>query len=260
MNITIRQRYLLIKFGKILFFAAAILCTTKLTLGLGTLTNSSTTAFSFLIIVLLSAFFGDLFVAIATSIVATLCFDYFYLPPFGTFNITAFSDWISLAAFLLASMIISHLTSSAAENSAKAKALDKTLAQLKEFGEWLLSMPNNQFTLSGIAQEALNIFLLEYCSIHVYGEGKWQHFTGTAANTISREIENQLKVIQDHPNDVMELAEENILGVRYVRINKGKALLALLAVKSKTLPTEANGTLAYMIGVRLSTIMEYANI
>lgn len=256
MTTAIRHRATLIRCGKILVFPAAILGATKLTLEFATLTSASTAAFSFLIIVLLSAFFGDLLVAITTSFVATLCFDYFYLPPVGTFNISAFSDWISLAAFLLASVIISRLTASAAENTIKANALDKTLAQLKEFGEWLLSVPNDQFTLSGIAQEALRIFSLEYCSIHVYGEGKWKHYTGVSTSDISQEIENRLKFLQDHPADLMDLADESILGARYIQINKGATRLALLAVKSKTLSAAALKTMACMVGVQLSMVGE----
>jgi K+-sensing histidine kinase KdpD len=255
MNFTTKQRDNLVLFGKMLGFAAAILVTTKLTLMFGGLANASTTAFSFLIIVLLSAFFGDFLVATTTSIVATLCFDYYFLPPFGTFYIAAFSDWISLAAFLLASLIISRLTAAAAENKGKANVLNKTMVQMKEFGEWLLSVHKDQLTLTGIAQQVLTIFSLEYCSIHVYGEGKWQHFTGTAANEISKEIEKQLMVFHDHSRNLIELADENILGVRYVQISKGPLTLALLAVKSETLPAEAAGTIAYMIGVQLGTIM-----
>ena len=256
MKLTLRQRSALIRGGKILVFAAAVLGTTKLTLEFASLTSASTAAFSFLIIVLLSAFFGDLPVAIATSVVATLCFDYFYLPPVGTFNITAFSDWISLAAFLLASVIISRLTASAAENRARALVLGKSLAQLKDFGQWLLSVPNDQLTLSGIANEVLRVFSLEYCSIHVYGEGRWHHFTGAASSDISRKIQNRLEIVQDHSTDLAEMADENVLGVLYLPINQGNAPLALLAVKSATLPAEAAGTLAYLIGVKLSVIVQ----
>jgi len=255
MSFMINNRENFIRVGKMLGFVAAILVTTKLTLMFGSLTNASTCAFSFLIIVLLSAFFGDLLVAISTSLVATLCFDYFYLPPVGTFNITAFPDWISLASFLLASVIISRLSASAAENKRKANVLSKALLQLKDFGEWLLSVPQTQLTLTGIAQKALTIFSLEYCSIHVYGEGKWEHFTGSATNEISEDIENRFKAFQDHSRNLMELADENVLGVRYVEISKGPSTLALLAVKSETLPFEAAGTIAYMIGLRLSMLM-----
>jgi K+-sensing histidine kinase KdpD len=195
-------------------------------------------------------------VAIFTSIVATLCFDYFYLPPAGTLNIYSFSDWISLGAFLLASIIISYLNASAKENKSKVNSLNKTLLQIKEFGERLLSMPQDNITLSGIAKETLNIFSLEYCSIHVYGAGKWQHFTGAASSDIPKEIENKLKNIQDHPTDLLEIADEYTSGVLYAQINKGKSMLALLAVKSESLPTDAMGTIAYMIGVQINKIMK----
>jgi len=236
----------------LLLFIAAVLCTTKLTLEFGALTSTSTAAFSFLIIVLLSAFFGDMFIAIATSLVATLCFDYFYLPPVGTFNITAFSDWICLAAFLLASVLISRLTASAAENASKAALLDETLAHLKQYGEWIMGLSHDRLTLTGMAQEALRLFALEYCSIHVYGEGQWSHFSGAAlSSAISQSIEGKLK---DHPTDIMELADESLLGVQYVEINEGPARKALLVVKSPNLPDGAVGAIAYMIGLRLTEL------
>ena len=251
MNFAVKHLKALMRLGKIIVFTAAVLGATKLTLGLGTLANSSTAAFSFLVIVLLSAVFGDFLVAFFTSLAASLCFDYYFLPPFGTFYIASFSDWISLAAFLSTSVIISRLTASAVDNKTQASILNKSLEQLKEFGERLLSLPNDDFTLSEIAKEALSVFSLEYCSIHVYGDGKWRHFTGSAASNVSQEVENYLKVFKDHPIDVMDLVEENMLGVRYSRISKGKEAYALLAVKSKTLPTEVIGTIASIISVRL---------
>jgi K+-sensing histidine kinase KdpD len=256
MNFSKRYGSILIRVGKIMAFVLAIFATTKLTLMFGTLANASTTAFTFLIIVLLSAFFGDFLVAISTSIVATLCFDYYFLPPYGTFYIASFSDWISLATFLLASVIISHLTASAVENKSNADALTKSLVQLKEFGKWLLSIPPDKHTLSGIAQKALEIFCLEYCSIHVYGKGKWQHFSGSAAVNINEEIERRLTLFQDHSRELMELADENILGVRYMQISRGSSTLALLAVKGDSLPEEVLGSIAYMIGVQLSLIIK----
>lgn len=256
MQSTVSRRAALLRVGKTLAFAGAVLGTTKLTLEFGSVTSAATAAFSFLIIVLLAAYFGDLLVAIGTSLVAALCYDYFYLPPFGTFNITAFSDWISLAAFLLASVIISRLTASASVHGKRAHVLQVALEQLKAFGAWLLSTPDDQLTLTVIAQKARHEFSLEYCSIHVYGEGKWQHFSGSAASDISQGIERRLEAGQDHARNLMDLADENMLGVQYMRIDAGTAPLALLAVKSSTLPDVALGALAYTIGVRLSALLK----
>jgi len=49
---------------------------------------------------------------------------------------------------------------------------------------------------------------------------------------------------------------ENLVGVEYLKINKGKDLLAFLAVKSRTIPFVTIKVVAYVIGLRLSTILE----
>jgi len=97
----------------------------------------------------------------------------------------------------------------------------------------------------------LRVFSLDYCSIHVYGEGKWQHFTGAAASDISQEVENRLKLSQDHPTDVVEFTSENDLGVEYRQINKGTSPSGWLVIKCGNLPGNAIGIIASIIGVRL---------
>jgi len=254
MNFMSQNTAIIKRVGLLFLFVAAVLLTTVFTFQLVTITSVSTVAFCFLIIVLLSAYFGDILIAIATSVVATLCFDYFYLQPIGTFNISAFSDWISLVAFLLTSVVISRLTASAAENALKATLLDETMTRLNLFGDWIMRHSHNQITLTGIAQEALRIFSLEYCSIHVYCEGKWSHFSGMAIS--SGDYQSVESRLEDHPSDFMELVDENSLGVRYKEISEGSARKALLAVKSNTLPDAAFGAIAYMIGLRLPELRD----
>lgn len=260
MKILKKYQTLFKRIGQIIAFAGAILLTTAITLKSGTITSASTVAFCFIIIVLLSAFFGNILVALISSIVATLCFDYFYLPPFGTLNIAAFSDWISLAAFLLTSVIISYLTASAAENTEKANNLNDALIRMKEFGGRLMLITNDQLTLSKIAEEALRIFSLEYCSIHVYGEGKWSHFTGSAASSdISHTIEVHFNTHQDHTTDLMEIVDENMLGVQYVKINENAGHQVLFVVKTRTLSTDTIGAIASMLSIRIMEIMKNKN-
>jgi K+-sensing histidine kinase KdpD len=250
------HRLLLVRTAKVVAFSAAILIVTRLMTELGAFANSSTTAFLFIIIVILSAFFGDFVVAVITSIVAALCFDYFFLLPIGTFNIASFSDWISLVSFLFASIVISYFTSATANNRQETKVLTNSMTQAAKFGEWLLSLPSDRLTLSDIAREALELFSLEYCSIHVYGEGKWRHFSGGAISDFSQELDKRLKILEDHPTDIMELAGDPMSGVRFRRMDTGTGLLALLAVKSDTLPDDAMGLLAYMIAVKLTAIVK----
>lgn len=254
-NLRAEHRVVLKRVLLILAFSGTIFVAARIGLQFAAVANAPTVGFSFLIVVLLSAFFGDLYVAITTSIVATLCFNYFFLPPIGTFTIGAFDDWISLTAFLLTAIAISRLTSSAHENARRSSAFAAALGQLKQFGVWLLSVPQDMLTLSGIAEGVVRHFSLEYCSIHVYTEGRWHHFSGTATSETSRQIADRLGFLEDHPTNLMELVDENGLGVRYVQINQGMKPLALLVVKSKSLSADAIGTIAYMIGARLGEIL-----
>jgi K+-sensing histidine kinase KdpD len=81
----------------------------------------------------LSAVLAGLGVAVVTSIVATLLFNYFFFPPVGTFAIADFHNWVALFAFLFTSIVISRLTSSALENIRKAEKLEMIGSRMKVF-------------------------------------------------------------------------------------------------------------------------------
>jgi two-component system sensor histidine kinase KdpD len=237
---------------KALGFSAVVLGGTFVLSALGPSAYAPTAAFLFLILVMLAAFFGDFAVAAIVSFVAALCFDYYFLPPYGTLDIAASSDWIALGAFLTASIIVSYLTAKAAAMGRERHALKSAVQQAAQFGEWLLAQPNQTLTLSAIAREALERFSLDYFSIHVYGEGQWRHFSGGAASGILPEVERQLARLADHPTDVHQLAEESALGVRYRQIGAGASPIALLAIKGGSLPDDALGLVASLISGRLT--------
>lgn len=245
------QKNIFKKLGLFLLFLCAIIIITWVAPQLGGIVNPTTIGFSFLILVVTSAVFAGLWVAIAISITATLFFNYFFLPPIGTFHIADFDNWVALFAFLFTAIVISRLTASAHENAIKSEILEITLKRLREFGNWLLTLPRDRVTLSGIAENAVRILGLEYCSIHVYAEGKWHHFSGASVGNLPQQVAESLKVSGDHPTAVMELVEEQGLGVRYSQIRTGPGSFALLAVKSDYLPTQAIDAMASMIGLLL---------
>jgi two-component system, OmpR family, sensor histidine kinase KdpD len=252
MNFLQKHRRIFKRLALITIFSSAIIIITILALKLSSVTSATTSAFCFLIVVLLSAFFGDLMVGTALSLLATVCFDYFFLPPVGKFTVAAFPDTIALVAFLLTSIIISRLTASAAENVSHAAKLKQTAANVELFGGWLVEASNEQLSLSQIAQHAVRFFSLEYCSIHVYAEGKWNHLTGTAKNDVQNEIEQfDVAHFRDHQSDINELADESFLGVQYAQVEAGRKPFALLAFKGALLPANTMSLIARMISLRL---------
>lgn len=73
----------------------------------------TTVVLTYLLVILAASALCGLRVSTFMSIVATLAFDYFYLPPIGTLNITDPQDWVALIAFLVTAGIGSDLAARA---------------------------------------------------------------------------------------------------------------------------------------------------
>ena len=101
------------------------------------ITNPTTVALTFLMVVLIVAATSRLWIAVVTSIVAMLCFNLFFLPPVGAWTISDPENWVALFAFLAVSLVASSL-SSVARARADA-ALARHDADLARKGEELKS-------------------------------------------------------------------------------------------------------------------------
>lgn len=71
--------------------------------------NANTVGFIFLIAVLLGSLRGGLLIGMVSSILATLCYNYFFFAPVQTFTIQDPANWVALAAFLITSVAVSRL-------------------------------------------------------------------------------------------------------------------------------------------------------
>ncbi|HJQ39878.1 MAG TPA: DUF4118 domain-containing protein [Thermoanaerobaculia bacterium] len=88
--------------------------------------NANTMGFAFLIVVLGASLRGGLVAGALASILATLCYNYFFFPPLYTFVIHEAANWVALAAFLITSVVVSRLVLAArihAEEQAHMHAL-----------------------------------------------------------------------------------------------------------------------------------------
>lgn len=82
------------------------------------LRNPTVVGLSFLMIVLLVAAASTLRVAVATSVLALLTLNYFFMPPVGTFVLEDPENWIALLVFLVVSVVGSRLSVMARERAA----------------------------------------------------------------------------------------------------------------------------------------------
>jgi two-component system sensor histidine kinase KdpD len=127
--------------GSLYGYATALLCVAGITLvGYRWLhLNPTTLALAYLLgILAISASWG-LRQAVFMSVIATLAFNYFFLPPIGTFTIADPQNWVALFAFLVTAVTASELSERARRGARSANERRQELERLYAFSQLLLS-------------------------------------------------------------------------------------------------------------------------
>jgi two-component system sensor histidine kinase KdpD len=97
--------------------------------------SPTTVALGYLLIVLFAAAYADLWTAVGATIAAVLCFNFFFLPPVGTFSIADPQNWAALIAFLAVSIVASNLSTSARARAREAMERQLEIARLSDRAE-----------------------------------------------------------------------------------------------------------------------------
>jgi K+-sensing histidine kinase KdpD len=116
--------------SKLLRFGLSVAVVLSATVGLAMLgerVNSTTVALVLLLIVLSSATFLGRNPALLASFVAMLCFNYFFLPPVGTWHIADPQNLVAWAAFTITAIIAGELSAYANRRAREAERLYEEL-------------------------------------------------------------------------------------------------------------------------------------
>ena len=92
--------------------------------------NPTTVALAFLLIVLFVATAWGSKPAVLASLLAVACFNFFFLPPYGTFTIADPHNWIAFVAFLITAVTVGQLSSRARRQAEEAKAASREIERL----------------------------------------------------------------------------------------------------------------------------------
>lgn len=88
---------------------------------LGERINPTTVALAFLLVILFVASFWGSGPAVFASLLGVVCFNFFFLPPFGTFAINAPDNWIAFIAFLITAFTVGHLSARSKRRAEEAE-------------------------------------------------------------------------------------------------------------------------------------------
>jgi two-component system, OmpR family, sensor histidine kinase KdpD len=120
--------------------------------------NPTTVALTFLLTVLVISTVWGLRASVFTAVVGTLAFNYYFLPPVGTFTIADPQNWVALFAFLVTAVIASQLSARARREALNANDRRREVERLYGFSQQLLASDNVVELLNALPRYIVEAF------------------------------------------------------------------------------------------------------
>lgn len=123
--------------------------------------NATTVGFVYLLLILVIASTWGFLEAALSSVLATLFFNFFFLPPIGTFTIADPQNWVALFSFPATSLIASRLSVQAKARAREAIERQRDLERLYTFSRAMLLIDNSAPFGEQLAAKLMEIFHLD---------------------------------------------------------------------------------------------------
>jgi len=104
--------------------------------------NSATAGLMFIFGVLLASAYWGLRYAVALALCGAASFDFFFLPPVGTFTINDTKNWIAFISFLVTALVATKLGDQARRETESAKQRRREVERLYALSQRLLTLEN----------------------------------------------------------------------------------------------------------------------
>jgi len=172
-------------FSLLIIAAITALCSRLVTV------NATTAGFAYLLGILGIAAAWGLVEAIIASVVAMLCYNFYFLPPVGQFTIADPQNWVALFAFLATALVASHISDREKRQAREARSRQSQTEQLYALSRFiLLTNPTQSFGRQA-AQHIAEIF--DSPSVALYDSKSGDVFRGGPRDVPG--IEEQLKQV-----------------------------------------------------------------
>lgn len=116
--------------GRYLLAAAGTAALTLVLLPLRAQINSTTVGFAYLLLIVFVAILCGSAPALLASVLAVLAFNFFFLPPFHTLEITDPQNWLALTVFFITALAVGQLSARAKRRAEEAEAAKRQVERL----------------------------------------------------------------------------------------------------------------------------------
>ena len=204
--------------------------------------NASTAGFAFLLAVLIVSAAWGLRLAIFLSLVATLAYNFFFLPPVGTFTIADPQNLVALITFLFTAIMASQLSERARHETENANRRRRELEQLYAFSQQMLTAENVLGLVNTIPDKVVQIFGASSAALFSsHSKSKKVYYSGLDAQEIISGEELERVCSRSEP--VSDAARN--LRIRPLRIGvRSVGALAIVGGNLSSESLEAIGSLA----------------
>lgn len=140
--------------------------------------NPTTVSLSFLLVILLVATKSSLRVAIAAAFFAAVLFNFFFLPPVGTFTVRDLDNWIALVVFLVVGVVASNLSSKARTRAQEAIARRDEVTRLFDLSRDVLLATESDTVLPSLPRHIARRFELVTAALFLPRSDGWIRYDG----------------------------------------------------------------------------------
>jgi two-component system sensor histidine kinase KdpD len=205
--------------------------------------NATTVGFAYLLLILIIASTWGFFEAALASILATLAYNFFFLPPVGTFTIADPQNWIALFSFLSTSLIASRLSDKAERRAEEAVARRQDLEHLYSFSRSILLIDGDDSFPKQLAQRLAEAFGFD--AVLLYDRRADQIFRGGPAEFEG--LEDQLREAARHGVSFTDPLKKRVI----TTVRLGSEPIAALALQGSEMPDSVLQGIANLVAIGL---------
>lgn len=157
--------------------------------------NPTTVALTLLLLILSLAARWGLTYAVVVSVAATLCYNFLFLPPLGTWTIEDPQNWIALMAFLATSVIASRLSSRIRKEAMEARRREHEVEVLFQLSRELLQTDNVAELLRTVPDSIGRVTGASFVALYLADGDRLYHSTTAPANSLAGERPQELMLL-----------------------------------------------------------------
>ncbi len=206
--------------------------------------NPTTVAMTFLVAVLVISARWELRYAVTLSILATLCFNLFFLPPFGTFTIADPQNWVALLVFLVTAIIASQLSERARRETVSADRRRREAERLYHFSQQLLLSENVLALSNAIPRQVVDSFSATAVAIFL-ASSKKVYYSDLASQSLVGA--DELKAVSSRGEPVLD----HNRALYFMPLHIGVRSIGSLAIVGGALSPETIEAIASLIAIAL---------